>query len=55
LPELNRVLMSKSEFKESVHVTRSYFGVLRECLGEAHSLAPGLRQILRMRPSRVQA
>jgi fatty acid desaturase len=55
LPELHRLLMSKSEFKESVHVTRSYFGVLRECLGEAHSSASGLRQILRMRPSRAQA
>ena len=42
LPELHRVLMSKAEFKDSVHVTRSYFGVLRECLGEAHSSAAGL-------------
>jgi len=55
LPELHRVLMSKAEFKDSVHVTRSYFGVLRECLGEAHSSEAGLKQILRMRPSRAQA
>src|SRR5262249_29812496 len=32
LPELHRVLMRKPEFKEYVHVTRSYLGVLRECL-----------------------
>jgi fatty acid desaturase len=48
LPELHRVLMSKSDFKDSVHVTRRYLGVLRECLGRSHS-------ILRMRPSRVEA
>jgi len=41
------VLMSKSDFKDSVHVTRSYFGVLRECLGKSAPI-PG------MRPSRVE-
>ena len=54
LPELHRVLMSKSEFKDSVHLTRSYLGVLRECLGNSHSHAGGIRQILRLRPSRAQ-
>jgi fatty acid desaturase len=48
LPELHRVLMSKSEFKDSVHVTRSYLGVLRECVRRSHP-------ILTMRPSRVEA
>src|SRR5580704_6595514 len=47
LPELHRVLMSKSDFKDSVHVTRSYLGVLRECLGDPHS-------ILSMRPRRAE-
>ena len=37
LPQLHRTLMSKAEFKDSVHVTRSYLGVLRECLGGAES------------------
>lgn len=32
LPQLHRTLMSKSEFKESVHITKSYLGVLRECV-----------------------
>jgi len=54
LPELHRVLMSRAEFKDSVHVTRSYFGVLRECVRDAHSTG-GLRQMLRMRPSRAHA
>ncbi len=53
LPELHRVLMSKSDFKESVHVTRGYLGVLRECVRDSHSTAWGIRQILRMRPSRA--
>jgi fatty acid desaturase len=48
LPQLHRVLMAKSEFKDSVHVTRSYVGVLRECVRNQHS-------ILGMRPSRVEA
>jgi hypothetical protein len=30
-------LMSKAEFKDSVHVTRSYLGVLRECTRDAES------------------
>ncbi len=55
LPELHRVLMSKSEFKESVHVTRSYLGVLRECVRNSHTSASRLRQIFRMRPSRAEA
>ena len=54
LPELHRVLMSKSEFKESVHLTRSYLGVLRECVRDSRSTTLGLRQMLRMRPSRAQ-
>ena len=32
LPQLHRTLMSRAEFKDSVHITSSYFGVLRECL-----------------------
>jgi fatty acid desaturase len=55
LPQLHRVLMSKAEFKESVHVTRSYLGVLRECVREPNWAASGLRQVLRMRPSRAHA
>jgi len=55
LPELHRVLMSKSEFKESVHITSSYFGVLRECVRNADASMSGLRQILRIRPSRAEA
>ncbi|MDO8434157.1 MAG: fatty acid desaturase [Candidatus Binatus sp.] len=39
LPELHRTLMSKPEFKNGVHLTRSYLGVLRECLGDTHSRA----------------
>jgi fatty acid desaturase len=54
LPELHRVLMSRSEFKESVHLTRSYLGVLRECVRDAHSTRAGLRQVFGMRPSRAQ-
>jgi fatty acid desaturase len=54
LPELHRVLMSKSEFKDSVHVTRSYLGVLCEAVRDSQSSASGLRQILGMRPSRVE-
>ncbi len=54
LPQLHRVLMSKQEFKDSVHVTRSYLGVLCECVRDAQSTAPGIRQILRLRPSRAQ-
>jgi fatty acid desaturase len=50
LPELHRVLMSKVEFKQGVHVTRSYLGVLRECLGDSQSTA-GLRQLLHIGPS----
>jgi fatty acid desaturase len=49
LPELHRVLMSKSDFKESVHVTRGYLGVLRECVGNSQTAASGIRQILRVR------
>jgi fatty acid desaturase len=37
LPQLHRTLMSKAEFKDSVHVTRSYLGVLRECVRNAES------------------
>jgi fatty acid desaturase len=37
LPQLHRTLMSKSEFKESVHITKSYLGVLRECIRGAES------------------
>ena len=37
LPRLHRTLMSKAEFKDSVHVTRSYLGVLRECTRDAES------------------
>jgi fatty acid desaturase len=48
LPELHRVLMAKSEFKDSVHMTRSYLGVLRECVRNSPSL-------LGLRPSRVEA
>jgi fatty acid desaturase len=55
LPELHRVLMSKSDFKESVHVTRGYLGVLRECLGNSRPTRSALRQVLRMGPSRAQA
>ena len=54
LPELHRVLMSKSDFKDSVHLTRSYLGVLRECLGNSDSKAASVWQILRLRPSRAQ-
>ncbi|HZC46754.1 MAG TPA: fatty acid desaturase, partial [Candidatus Acidoferrum sp.] len=54
LPELHRVLMSKSEFKDSVHVTRSYLGVLCEAVRNSQSSVTGLRQILGMRPSRVE-
>jgi fatty acid desaturase len=31
LPQLHRTLMTNPEFKDSVHVTQSYLGVLREC------------------------
>jgi fatty acid desaturase len=55
LPELHRVLMSKADFKGSVHVTRGYLGVLRECVGNSRTAASGIRQILRMRPSRAGA
>ena len=54
LPQLHRVLMSKSEFKESVHVTRSYLGVLRECVRDSGSTWAGLRQIFGLRPTRAQ-
>jgi fatty acid desaturase len=54
LPQLHRVLMSRSEFKESVHITRSYLGVLRECVRDSHSKWTGLRQIFGLRPSRAQ-
>ncbi len=54
LPQLHRVLMSKSEFNESVHITRSYLGVLRECVRDSHSRWSGLRQIFGLRPSRAQ-
>ncbi len=37
LPQLHRTLMAKSEFKESVHITKSYLGVLRECIRGAES------------------
>jgi fatty acid desaturase len=37
LPQLHRTLMSKAEFKDSVHVTRSYIGVLRECTRNAEA------------------
>ncbi len=37
LPALHRMLMSKPEFNRGVHVTNSYFGVLRECLGDTQS------------------
>jgi len=37
LPQLHRTLMSKSEFRDSVHVTRSYLGVLRECTRNAEA------------------
>src|SRR5260370_13270003 len=37
LPQLHRTLMSKAEFKDSVHVTRSHFGVLREGVRNAES------------------
>ncbi len=55
LPELHRVLMSKGDFKESVHVTRGYLGVLRECVRDSQSTASGIRQIVRMRPGRAGA
>lgn len=55
LPELHRVLMSKADFKESVHVTRGYLGVLRECVGNSQTAASGIRHILGMRPSRAGA
>jgi fatty acid desaturase len=37
LPQLHRTLMSKSEFRDSVHVTRSYLAVLRECTRNAEA------------------
>ena len=39
LPALHRTLMAKPEFNTGVHITRSYFGVLRECLGDRVSRA----------------
>ena len=47
LPELHRVLMSKSDFKDSVHVTRSYLGVLRECVRGSHSIFGNARAELK--------
>ncbi len=47
LPDLHRVLMSRSDFKDSVHVTRGYLGVLRECVRGSNS-------IFSMRPSRAE-
>jgi fatty acid desaturase len=54
LPELHRVLMSKSDFKNSVHVTRSYLGVLREAVGDLHPTVSSVRQVLGMPPSRAE-
>jgi len=33
LPALHALLMNKADFAESAHLTRSYLGVLKECLG----------------------
>ena len=37
LPELHRILMSKPEFSEGAHLTRSYWGVLAESVGRTSS------------------
>jgi fatty acid desaturase len=56
LPELHRVLMSRSDFKDGVHITRSYLGVLRESVrGASRAGAGGLWQVLRIQPNRAQA
>lgn len=54
LPELHRVLMSRSDFKEGVHVTRSYLGVLRESVRGASPGAGRLWEVFRIQPSRAQ-
>ena len=33
LPELHRLLMAQAEYRQSAHLTRGYWGVLRECVG----------------------
>jgi fatty acid desaturase len=50
LPQLHRVLMSKSDFKNGVHLTRGYLGVLAECLPGRSSTSSKLRQPFRIRP-----
>jgi fatty acid desaturase len=37
LPELHAILMSKPGYRESAHVTRTYWGVLEESVGRTPS------------------
>jgi fatty acid desaturase len=55
LPQLHRVLMSKADFRNGVHVTRSYLGVLREGVRGAACKNGSLWQVLRIQPSRAQS
>ncbi|HYK63829.1 MAG TPA: fatty acid desaturase family protein [Patescibacteria group bacterium] len=54
LPELHRVLMSRSDFKQGVHVTSSYLEVLRESVRGAGPVAGRLWEVFRIQPSRAQ-
>lgn len=52
LPELHAILMSKPEFRESAHVTRTYWGVLMESVGRTSSRRGSVRgsRLGRVRP-----
>jgi fatty acid desaturase len=41
LPKLHALLQSKPGFRESAHITPTYFGVLQECVGGARATARG--------------
>jgi fatty acid desaturase len=43
LPELHAILMSKPEYREGAHVTRTYWGVLEESVGRSASNGGGTR------------
>jgi fatty acid desaturase len=55
LPELHRVLMSKANFRDGVHITRSYLDVLRESIRGAGHANGSLWEVLRIQPSRAQS
>ena len=54
LPKLHRVLMSKSEFRDGVHITPGYLGVLRESARGAGSAEGSIWEVFRLQPNRMQ-